>query len=1124
MPGCRGPGAPIRRNVSMKSLHSQLLFGCVVASAAVTGLPLSSLAQGGYTTSWIGNTYGRADMKWVQNQVLDMHTMPDGTCFTQSMWDECAREGGVYKDGDVLPKYDFDIHRYGGGQAVTANGRYIWHAVSWQHGNVKRSGYGDGRPVPFPGGGGDKGDVLAGASSNCVTGLASTRTKLFVSDSGRQKVRMFDAETMAFIQEWAVPRPGQMTVDARSNLWVISKGDAANGAKILRYSPTGEKFPQEIAGLPDPRGLAVDRQGRLLVGVNGNIQQVYFYSNLDTTPTLNATLGDFGGLMGGSAPGVVTPTKFLNITGVGADGTGNVYVAFTGHNTDVGAGTVLRSFTPDGTQRWEVAGLEFVDVAAVDPFSDGADVYTKQEHFTMDYSKPAGREWTWKVYTLDSATYPGDWRDQRYHHMYAWEMRRVSGKKFLYTSDMDFAHLGVVRFANDSGSRDERAIPCANVSEGNGIWVDANGDGRQDASEYTKPFEPNHKMHGKFVDENGGLWIAVEFQTVYYIPCNGVDRHGVPIYDLEGKRAWNVARDFTVLGRVAYIASTDTLYVGGYTTDNPVRGSYGCFQVIKKYPGLLAAGELPVVQWTAVGPRHTGKSLYADEQYVFACDVNPGDVRCYRAGDGALVQTLVPGPEVGSTQGWVDIGNGLNAFRRSNGEYLVFQEEDAFAKVLMYRWQAPAASTSLPGAPSGLSATVDSARRVTLNWTDGSTNEWGFKVERTDGAGGAFVQVGVARGNAGMYVCRDLRPGAPYAFRIRAYNAAGASEYAREVKATTLALPTVVLTAPRNDQVFAGPTSITCAATASVPGRAVARVEFFRGEVKLGEATAAPYRCVWTNARPGFYTITARVTSTASDSAQSVAPANISVTGDQVLGGAFFGDPGWQNAERTKKENNWNPGPEAAFDGDSGSFVGAGHSGAHYGIDLGAGNAATVSRIRYHPRASTPYRVNGGAFRGSTDGTNYITLATAAANAAQWHDATPTATNTAFRYLRYVAPDGSYANMAEIEFHHALAGANRAPSCSLTGPADGATFAYGKTVSVAANASDCDGAIAKVACYEGDALIGEDTTSPYAWNLANRGAGTYVLTVKACDNRGAVTVSSPVTVTIVPMVLPRSAP
>jgi hypothetical protein len=48
----------------------------------------------------------------------------------------------------------------------------------------------------------------------------------------------------------------------------------------------------------------------------------------------------------------------------------------------------------------------------------------------------------------------------------------------------------------------------------------------------------------------------------------------------------------------------------------------------------------------------------------------------------------------------VDIPYGIRAFKRSSGEYTVFVEDDAFAKVIMYRW-----------CPSGNCPEISSANR-----------------------------------------------------------------------------------------------------------------------------------------------------------------------------------------------------------------------------------------------------------------------------------------------------------------------------------------------------------------------------------------------------------------------------
>ena len=71
---------------------------------------------------------------------------------------------------------------------------------------------------------------------------------------------------------------------------------------------------------------------------------------------------------------------------------------------------------------------------------------------------------------------------------------------------------------------------------------------------------------------------------------------------------------------------------------------------------------------------------------VFAVDSRTAVVYVYDAATGASVTTLKPGLEVKSESGMIDIPYGLRAYRRANGKYLVFVEEDAKAKIIMYRY------------------------------------------------------------------------------------------------------------------------------------------------------------------------------------------------------------------------------------------------------------------------------------------------------------------------------------------------------------------------------------------------------------------------------------------------------
>ena len=92
---------------------------------------------------------------------------------------------------------------------------------------------------------------------------------------------------------------------------------------------------------------------------------------------------------------------------------------------------------------------------------------------------------------------------------------------------------------------------------------------------------------------------------------------------------------------------------------------------------------------------------------------------------------------------------------------------------------------AVPAAPSGLSATAISRNQINLAWTDNSSNETGFQIERSR-AGGAFSLIATTAANATAYSnTSGLTPNKTYSYRVRAINAAGSSAYSNTASATT---------------------------------------------------------------------------------------------------------------------------------------------------------------------------------------------------------------------------------------------------------------------------------------------------------------------------------------------------
>jgi hypothetical protein len=92
-----------------------------------------------------------------------------------------------------------------------------------------------------------------------------------------------------------------------------------------------------------------------------------------------------------------------------------------------------------------------------------------------------------------------------------------------------------------------------------------------------------------------------------------------------------------------------------------------------------------------------------------------------------------------------------------------------------------------PSAPAGLAATAVTTERIDLAWTDTSSDEAGFRIERSpDGV--AWTEIAVAGAGVTAYTDRGLVPGTLYFYRVRAYNRGGTSPYAGPASATTFPL------------------------------------------------------------------------------------------------------------------------------------------------------------------------------------------------------------------------------------------------------------------------------------------------------------------------------------------------
>jgi endo-beta-N-acetylglucosaminidase D len=97
--------------------------------------------------------------------------------------------------------------------------------------------------------------------------------------------------------------------------------------------------------------------------------------------------------------------------------------------------------------------------------------------------------------------------------------------------------------------------------------------------------------------------------------------------------------------------------------------------------------------------------------------------------------------------------------------------------------------------------------------------------------------------------------------------------------------------------------------------------------------------------------------------------------------------------------------------------------GAWAGLDLGSGNAQQITAIRYSPRnsstsSSNNSRMVNGKFQGSNNLSSWTDLYTVL-SIPPYNEYTTVLVNnaTAFRYVRYLSPNGGFCNVSEVEFY-----------------------------------------------------------------------------------------------------------
>jgi hypothetical protein len=648
-----------------------------------------SAVPGTLSTDWVGNTYGFGDLvdssasasidlnrTWVQTYVANAWIDPTGRVFAYSNWDEGNRAAGIYKDGKVLGQlvYGKDVFGLDGDIVGDSKYEYATSYVDW--GNWERHGFGiqrfdrKGNLAGWTGGRGISGSylVLRDSGNNPPTSRLAIDTsarELYLWDSAAGgTIYVYDLATMSQTPKasWKMSKVAYMTTDHAGSIWAIQ------GTTIRKYSNRGILQTTTITSIAAPQRLSYDGLRKRLLVFDDSTLQVHMFTSLGTTPVDSAQFGALGGIYSGTK-GEVKPEKLLpKCASVGADSAGNLYLSWGG--VAPVAGTDIRSFSPAGALRWQLIGHTFVACGGFDPATDGQDIYYRDHHYTLDYTKPLGKKWSYNSFLWNRAV------DTPKVFGGSVIVRHLAGKTVLASTKTDQMSGGFLFYTMDQ----QTAAPAGSIYNGDWAW---------------------------WIEPNGNTWSINGAKQVVCTKFLGIGSNGKLQYDTAHPDVFSMQKTIPDIQRIKYDSASDALYATGYDSARPrLNGEWGrTGSVMVKFAGWRRGAR--TVAWKIALPRDnplngdtsgTLKDAFFEGDYAFlvTCNSTPATtIYVFSLTDGSLVGTIVPGSEIGGNisfmgsmggLGWVDMAWGIQAYKRKSGQYAILLEDDVHAKNVMYLW------------------------------------------------------------------------------------------------------------------------------------------------------------------------------------------------------------------------------------------------------------------------------------------------------------------------------------------------------------------------------------------------------------------------------------------------------
>ncbi|MBO9700376.1 MAG: hypothetical protein J7604_09225 [Sporocytophaga sp.] len=354
-------------------------------------------------------------------------------------------------------------------------------------------------------------------------------------------------------------------------------------------------------------------------------------------------------------------------------------------------------------------------------------------------------------------------------------------------------------------------------------------------------------------------------------------------------------------------------------------------------------------------------------------------------------------------------------------------------------------------------------------------------------------------------------------------------EFERPIPASRLSpmdftnkIPVVTMT-PGPKAIFVTGSNITFTATATDPDGSIAKVEFYKNGVKIGEDLTSPYTITLSNVAQSSFHIVAAATDNlgviGASQASAVQVVDLSLRNPENPASTqsgldyYYYEGGWgslpdfssMTAVETGTIANYDLSPRNIDDNFGFSFKGyisvptdgvyVFYTDSDDGSRLYIGNELVVDNDGLHGAGNPATGMIGLKAGKHAITVNYFELGGGESLNVYYESV---------GIARQLIPAASLFRVVP----------GVPPTVSITAPLNNATFTAPASVTINANAADSDGSIAKVEFYQGTTKLGEDLTSPYSYSWTNVAAGSYTLKAIAYDNSSLSTTSSLINITV----------